>query len=83
MLNPRLPHTNPSLRMQAGLFKKEQLSVTCERIGTSNWLIASRMASAVASLWLSSRPDINSSVYSGINYKKKKMKKINITRCSF
>ena len=22
MLNPRLPHTNPTLRMQAGLFKK-------------------------------------------------------------
>ena len=46
-----------------------ELSVNSERIGISNWLIASRMASTVA-LWLSSCPYINSSVYSGIKYKK-------------
>ena len=42
-------YTNPTLRMKAGLFKNStELSVTCERIGTSNWLIAIRMASTVA-----------------------------------
>ena len=69
MLNSRLPHTNPTLRMQAGLFKKSNCPLLAKKIGTSNLLIASWMASTVA-LWLSSRPDINLSVYSGINYKK-------------
>ena len=51
-----------------GPLQEEQLSVTCEIIGSSNWSIAIRMASTVA-LKLSSHHNIKSSVYSGTNYK--------------
>ena len=66
MLNPRLPHMNQTLRMQAGLFKKSNCPLLAKVLAPSNWLIAIRMASTVA-LWLSSRHNINSSVYSEIN----------------